>query len=550
VIGRGSFGETRAAVAGLVAVTLLLFAANLGGARALTYHEALVAASAQRMLDSGDWLVPHIGDLPWLEKPPLLQWIIAALMSVFGRHREWVARAPSVAAGLGVVLLVGHLVARRYGRRAGLLAGLVQATTVYTLTYARLGEQDMLLALLVVATLCTFADLQGIGVATTPARPRLLAVWFFMLLGVMNLLKGLAFGAVLTALPCIAWLAAVSDRAAWRRMVSPLGMFLGLAVAVAWPLAVSLREADAWRIWLAHSLGRVQGEIGFAQGWWYYLTTPWWQLLPWTVFVVAGAAASFPRAWRVAASFERFVWLWAILPIAALSLSAGKHHHYLLPCLPAFTVMAVWGADAMGAHLTRRPALRCALVGLTVAAVLAATAVAVSVGQRLPGGVSSAWGCATIVALGTAAAAPLVLGDRQAPALAVFVATVVATVVFVHFTVLPARDPSRFDRAFLNDVATLVPEGSPLIGTGGLAVARLCFYVRRPITCVVEPGNVARHVPAATTAYVLARGDDAEELAKLGTVSAIARSPSSRGQRSPTDPWTLFRLARGPSGPG
>ena len=50
----------------------------------LTYHEAFVAQGAREILNSGNWAYPTIGGLPWLEKPPLPWWLVAACGSLHG----------------------------------------------------------------------------------------------------------------------------------------------------------------------------------------------------------------------------------------------------------------------------------------------------------------------------------------------------------------------------------------------------------------------------------------------------------------------------------
>ena len=143
----------------LVAVMVVVFCVNLNDARSLSGHERYPASGAKQMVESGDWLVPHVGDAVWLEKPPLLHWLAGLSLIAFDRNEEWVVRLPSVLAGAGLVLLVALLASWWLGPTAGLLAGFVQCTSYYTFTYARLAEADMLLAFNVVAALTVFVYL-------------------------------------------------------------------------------------------------------------------------------------------------------------------------------------------------------------------------------------------------------------------------------------------------------------------------------------------------------------------------------------------------------
>ena len=53
------------------------------------------------MLDTGRWVVPQVGGVPYLSKPPLINWLVAAAFRLSGTHSEWAARAPSALAVLG-----------------------------------------------------------------------------------------------------------------------------------------------------------------------------------------------------------------------------------------------------------------------------------------------------------------------------------------------------------------------------------------------------------------------------------------------------------------
>ena len=140
----------------LVVLSALTLLPGLGSSGRLTYHEAFVAQGAREILDSGDWGYPTIGGLPWLEKPPLPWWLVAALGHCAGGVNETVARLPSALAATGLVLGVAVLAARHYGPGIGLLAGAIQATTVWTVMRGRLAEADILLACLITWAIVAF----------------------------------------------------------------------------------------------------------------------------------------------------------------------------------------------------------------------------------------------------------------------------------------------------------------------------------------------------------------------------------------------------------
>jgi len=67
--------------------------------------ETRYAEIPREMLAAGDLLVPRLNGVPYFEKPPLLYWVNAASLRVFG-ETPWAARFPTRLAGLGTLLLV------------------------------------------------------------------------------------------------------------------------------------------------------------------------------------------------------------------------------------------------------------------------------------------------------------------------------------------------------------------------------------------------------------------------------------------------------------
>ena len=87
-------------------------------------HRAL---TADQMVQSGNWLVPHLWDNVYLRKPPLQYWLIASLQSITGISNPWIWRIPAV---LCTGLLAASLVAFASwlaGKKAGWCTGLAFA---------------------------------------------------------------------------------------------------------------------------------------------------------------------------------------------------------------------------------------------------------------------------------------------------------------------------------------------------------------------------------------------------------------------------------------
>src|SRR5207244_158668 len=144
----------------------------------------------------GQWSVPHYNGLPYLDKPVLLFWMIAAAFRALGVS-ELAARLPSALGALATVLFTYDLVRVLAGRRRALLAATVLATAPIVLAYARLVIFDMPLTALVTAALDCLVRARTEGNA-----------WRWLpLAGLAMGLATLTKGPVGIAVPLLAWFA-------------------------------------------------------------------------------------------------------------------------------------------------------------------------------------------------------------------------------------------------------------------------------------------------------------------------------------------------------
>src|SRR5271166_2634934 len=74
--------------------------------RGYNSDEGLAVSIARTAIEDGEWLVPHMFNLRWIERPTLLSWIIASISAPFGTVSHVTARLPVVL----FVLLGGVLI--------------------------------------------------------------------------------------------------------------------------------------------------------------------------------------------------------------------------------------------------------------------------------------------------------------------------------------------------------------------------------------------------------------------------------------------------------
>ena len=109
---------------------------------------------AREMLLRHDYVTPYINGIRFFDKPPLMYWMAAASMHLFGIH-DWAARIPLALAVLALLLSTYALGIRLFAAispatapdRGGFYAALALATSIGPYLYTRFYIPDILLAL-------------------------------------------------------------------------------------------------------------------------------------------------------------------------------------------------------------------------------------------------------------------------------------------------------------------------------------------------------------------------------------------------------------------
>ena len=320
----------------LIALAAVLFSVNLGGYDLWPPDEPRFAEVAREMLQSGDYLSPHVNGEPYLEKPPLLFWAIAGASLPFGDVTEWSARIPSVVSALVAVLCTYALASRLFGARVAFWSALVLMTNVRFWWQARAGQIDMLL------TACLSVSLLSFHVWHETRRKRWLVAFYGAQAAAVY-----AKGPVGVILPLLMLFTFYWRERAERRQTHWLLGTLAVAAAVLlWFIPARMAVADTAgqfaQVHMASNLfrqtiGRFFLGVSKAQPPWYYLGTIPVDLLPWTLFL----PWTLPWLWkrRKEGPGMRLLLSWTVPTLIFFSICVGKRAIYLLPLFPVFAIL-------------------------------------------------------------------------------------------------------------------------------------------------------------------------------------------------------------------
>lgn len=478
----------------LLVLCATLFFWRLGITPLDDFDEAYYAEGAREMLERGDLGTPYYNGRPFLLKPILIYWLIAAAFRIFGTT-EFAARSVSAFFATLIVLLTYCFAGRTIGRRAGLLAGVALALCYMWIDTGREAMIDMPLTAALASAMFLFFT------ASNSKPPT--ATWRFLaaypLLGVALLAKGpAATGVVLAGL--LAFLLASGRLRTFLRQAHLLpGLALLLAVAAPWYVYESLHQPEFVRTFLIQEhFGHLQGELARDEPWYGHLKNLFVGFYPWALFLPAALASAFRQSDR--GHVLRFAAWWALAVVAAFSLAGAKLPHYLVPAFPPMAILVAAWFEAWFERRADGPAWSALAFGLLAAiglALAAAAAVAIIMPPALSGRLSSqfgSWtpGVAPIVMLASlsagALAATIIAAARRRAAVFPLLAASMLVAAIAHIGWFKPRLKQIHDqprKEIAQFAGAVLPSSEPL-GVYKAKRNATIFYARRPIVDLGE----------------------------------------------------------------
>ena len=319
------------------------------------------------MLSSGDWVTARLDGVAYLEKSPLIYWLMAATFRVLGVH-DWTARLP-----LAFSCILLCWLTYRFGRwaleeNAGLYAGPALATGVGLFLFTRILIPDAILTLAITAAI--YASLRLLEPDEKEPRK-----WSFVLgasIGLGLLLKGL-IAVVFPVLVGVAYMAVTRQLfslGSWKRLHIFLAILVALVIAAPWHVLATIRNPP----YFAFSLHSGPGEYrGFF--WFYffnehllrflnlryprdYNTVPrllFWVLnlvwlFPWSIYLVASPTLSYAPATRAGrVRLMALCWIGVVMVFFTFSTT---QEYYSMPIYPALALL-IGSSVAVGGRWVR-----------------------------------------------------------------------------------------------------------------------------------------------------------------------------------------------------
>ncbi len=316
--------------------------------------DAVQAQISRNMLSSGDWVTARLDGVVYLEKAPLIYWVMAASYMIFGAH-DWAARIPVALSAMALCWLTAAFGAWAFGKRAGFYAGLCMATCVGLFLFTRVLIPDVMLVLTV--ALAMWAFLRALD--EEEPHPRFWAFVLAFSVGLGLLLKSL-IGILFPLAAGVIYLYLTHQlfsAATWKRLHPFSGLLIVLLVAAPWHVLATLRNPPYFAFTLHSGPGQYHGFLWFffineqllrflnlryprdyntVPRLYFWLFHLLW-LFPWSVYLPAVAKLSFKPVDR-AGRTRLLALCWTGFVLIFFTFSTTQEY-YSMPCYPALALL-------------------------------------------------------------------------------------------------------------------------------------------------------------------------------------------------------------------
>jgi len=348
--------------------------------------DAVQAQISRNMITSGDWVTPRLDGVIYLEKPPLIYWMMAVSYKVFGVH-DWAARIPVALSAIALCWLTAAFGIWAFGKRAGFYAGLCMSTCVGLWLFTRVLIPDVMLTATI--ALAMWALLRVLD--EDEPHPRAWAYILAASLGTGLLLKSL-IGVVFPVAAGLIYLAVTRQLfvlRTWKRLRPFSGALIILLIAAPWHVLATLRNPPYFDFTLRSVPGEYHGFL-----WFFFIneqllrflnlryprdynTVPriyFWLfhfawLFPWSVYFPATLQLQYKPVDRAGKTrLLALCWIGFILVFFTFSTT---QEYYSMPCYPAMALLLGSAIAAGGKWISRGTRALTAVTGVCAAVAIA-----------------------------------------------------------------------------------------------------------------------------------------------------------------------------------
>jgi 4-amino-4-deoxy-L-arabinose transferase-like glycosyltransferase len=314
------------------------------------------AEAAREMLATHDFVTLKINGNRYLEKAPLMYWVVALSYFFFGVN-EFAAHLPVALSMLMLVLLAMRWARRAFGDRASIYAGLFISTAAGCYLFTRILIPESILSLFIAASFYCFATALEDGDAWR---------WYggYACMALAVLTKGL-LAIVVVGLALALYAAVSGEWRRWREFRLFTGILLFLAIAAPWHILAGIRNPHFFWFYFVNEhfmrfLGkRIPKDYNKQTDSLYWTLHLVW-LFPWSLYLPVALRrliaewrtrrkASIPKTSSIPLNFrsrtELLCLIWAGVTLVFFSFSTNQEYYTFPAYFPILLLIAAMLAN-------------------------------------------------------------------------------------------------------------------------------------------------------------------------------------------------------------
>ena len=334
-------------------VSAVCFYAFLGSYALIDNNEGLYAGIPLWMVETGNYVLPRLNGLIYIEKPPMLYWLVALNFNIFGIN-EWTARLVPASSGFLLGLILFWFLRRENRKADSIPFLLVWSSCLGVIIFSRMLFFDMLF------TLFFGALLVSLYLFKKNREERIWLYFAYTMAALSTLTKGL-LGIALPGLTMFVfvyceqtirpWYSFKRLQASIKEMFSYfslVGMIIFFVIALPWHILAAQQDPGFWYFYFVNEhflrfLGTRQPKDYYDGPVYYYVVRLFGYMAPWVIFLPAFIWRDKKRVPEKAdPSLERFCWCWFLTVLIFFSISKAKANYYIIAGMPALIMLFVF----------------------------------------------------------------------------------------------------------------------------------------------------------------------------------------------------------------
>ena len=328
----------------ILAIGVLLFIVNLGGAPLYTKGEPREAVTVFDIVHGGGVILPLRAGVEIPSKPLLMHWIAAIVSLIAGGVSAWTVRLPSATLAIAGMLATYLYVRKMFEARGALFAALMLGTAFQYLQAGTGSRVDMTLTFFM-----TVAFFEFLAIAERLSNR---TTMLYLALALAVLTKG-PVGAALPALVALVWIALAWRWEVLKRLHLLRGALIVGVIGGGWYLAAIVVGGSAFvhKQLLSENLYRLIGHAGVNHGhahpFYYEELALLAGFMPWTPLLLLAIVQAVRHPRRLDSRLG-YLLVWFLVVLIFYNLPQSKRGVYLLALYPALaTILALYLSDAI-----------------------------------------------------------------------------------------------------------------------------------------------------------------------------------------------------------